>query len=138
MEILDLRKQGWSLEKIGLMQEPKMSKERVRVIIVTYLRSLVTPDLEEVRKLELERLDELQTAHWQRAMNGGAFATQQVLAIMGKRAALLGLNAPEKIRATSRSRPPVPRLPRSGQAEQDGGTDEADSRASRRAAGDRA
>jgi hypothetical protein len=30
-------------------------------------------------------------------MNGDVFATQQVLAIMGKRAALLGLNAPEKI-----------------------------------------
>src|ERR1700746_3372668 len=63
LEILDMRKQGWPLEKIGLMQEPKMSRERVRVIIVNYLRSLVTPDLEEVRKLELERLDELQTAH---------------------------------------------------------------------------
>jgi hypothetical protein len=79
------------------MQEPKMSKERVRVIIVTYLRSLVTPDLEEVRKLELERLDELQTAHWPKATNGDVFATQQVLAIMTKRAALLGLNAPQKV-----------------------------------------
>jgi hypothetical protein len=96
IEIMDLRKAGWSLEKIGLMQKPKISRERVRAIIDHWLTVTTVGAVESIRNLELERLDELQTGFWDKALNGDPFAVDKVLAIMAKRAQLLGLNAPEK------------------------------------------
>ena len=53
--------------------------------------------IEEARHLELMRLDELQVAVWDRAINGDLPAAHCVLKIMDRRAKLLGLDKPEKI-----------------------------------------
>jgi hypothetical protein len=53
--------------------------------------------IEEARQLELMRLDELQVAVWDRAINGQLPAAHCVLKIMDRRAKLLGLDKPEKV-----------------------------------------
>lgn len=53
--------------------------------------------VDEARQLELMRLDELQVAVWDRAINGELPATHCVLKIMDRRAKLLGLDKPEKV-----------------------------------------
>jgi hypothetical protein len=53
--------------------------------------------VEEARQLELMRLDELQAAVWDRAINGELPAAHCVLKIMDRRAKLLGLDKPEKV-----------------------------------------
>ena len=53
--------------------------------------------IDEARQLELMRLDELQVAVWDRAINGDLPAAHCVLKIMDRRAKLLGLDKPEKI-----------------------------------------
>ena len=53
--------------------------------------------IDEARQLELMRLDELQVAVWDRAINGDLPAAHCVLKIMDRRAKLLGLDKPEKV-----------------------------------------
>ena len=53
--------------------------------------------VDESRQLELMRLDELQVAIWDRAINGELPAAHCVLKIMDRRAKLLGLDKPEKV-----------------------------------------
>jgi hypothetical protein len=53
-----------------------------------------------VRKLECERLDRLLLAVWSRALSGDLDALDRALALMKRRAALLGLDAPRKIAPT--------------------------------------
>jgi hypothetical protein len=53
--------------------------------------------MEESRQLELMRLDDLQVAVWDRAINGELPAAHCVLKIMDRRAKLLGLDKPEKV-----------------------------------------
>ncbi len=48
--------------------------------------------VQELRQIELARLDRLQTAHWPQALGGSADATDRVLKIMDRRARLLGLD----------------------------------------------
>ena len=52
--------------------------------------------IDEARQLELMRLDEMQLAVWDRAINGDLPAAHCVLKIMDRRAKLLGLDKPEK------------------------------------------
>src|SRR4030095_4029267 len=47
----------------------------------------------EMRALELHRLDALQLAHWQKALAGDCYATDRVLKVMERRAKILGLDA---------------------------------------------
>ena len=53
--------------------------------------------MDEARQLELMRLDEMQLAVWDRAINGDLPAAHCVLKIMDRRAKLLGLDKPEKV-----------------------------------------
>lgn len=51
----------------------------------------------EWRSLEAERLDRLQNACWEKALEGHLPSVEAVLGIMGHRAKLLGLNQPVKV-----------------------------------------
>ncbi len=55
---------------------------------------------EDVRKLEIERLDSLMRGAWARAQSGDDKSIRSVLGIMERRARLLGLDAPVKLDAT--------------------------------------
>lgn len=50
---------------------------------------------EQLRQMELQRLDALQASLWPDAMRGDEQKVDRVLKIMAQRAKLLGLNAPE-------------------------------------------
>ena len=50
----------------------------------------------ELRELEALRLDELQDAVWEKAVDGDPHAVDRVLAIMARRSRLLGLDMAEK------------------------------------------
>jgi hypothetical protein len=57
---------------------------------MTALQEHEAESTEELRDLELRRLDALQVAHWDRAMEGDSRATEIVLKVMARRARLLG------------------------------------------------
>jgi hypothetical protein len=58
---------------------------------------VIFESIDDARQLELMRLDELQVAVWDRAINGELPAAHCVLKIMDRRAKLLGLDKPEKV-----------------------------------------
>lgn len=71
------------------------------------LKRMLTGQSEELRQLELLRLDQLQLSVWARAASGSISAIETVLMIMRRRAKLLGLDAPieytiDDIRAIAR------------------------------------
>lgn len=57
----------------------------------------IRPNLEELRDMELDRLDRLQAAVWGKALNGDVRSLDAVLRIIDKRAKLLGLDAPKEV-----------------------------------------
>jgi hypothetical protein len=95
-KVFELRIQGFTFEQIavavgyqgasGAWQAYKRAKE-----------SFIFESVEEVRQLELMRLDEMMFALWDRAISGDLPAVSCVLKIMDRRAKLLGLDKPEKI-----------------------------------------
>ena len=58
---------------------------------------VIFESIDDARQLELMRLDDLQVAVWDRAINGELPAAHCVLKIMDRRAKLLGLDKPEKV-----------------------------------------
>lgn len=89
---LDYRKQGWSYNRIA--KEMHLGVTTVREDILWCLDQVISEPAEEVRKMELERLDELQAAIWQRAIGGDYVAIDRVLRIMDKRQRILGIETP--------------------------------------------
>jgi len=68
--------------------------------IVTALRALTREPAEELRTLELARLDDLLAGLWADARKGHVLKIDRVLKIMARRAALLGLDAPRRVAVT--------------------------------------
>jgi len=60
------------------------------------LRDENTERTEQVREIEAGRLDDLQSALWDDALDGDAQAVRQVLNVMQRRARLMGLDEPEQ------------------------------------------
>tara|TARA_B100000519_G_scaffold132739_1_gene114692 strand:+ start:2881 stop:3372 length:492 start_codon:yes stop_codon:yes gene_type:complete len=96
--ILRLRKMGYDAQRIS--DELDIPLDRVSNIIKSALKKL-TKEMkgaaEEIRCLELSRLDEMQTAIWQDCMDGKLTAIDRVLKIMERRSRLVGLDAPERL-----------------------------------------
>ncbi len=63
-------------------------------VIATALRALTREPTEELRALELARLDDLLTGLWAEARAGNVSKVDRVLKIIARRSALLGLDAP--------------------------------------------
>ena len=96
--ILRLRKMGYDARQIS--DELDIPFDRVSNIIKSALKSLskeMKGQAEEIRSLELTRLDELQTAIWTDCMDGKLTAIDRVLKIMERRSKLVGLDAPERL-----------------------------------------
>jgi hypothetical protein len=64
--------------------------------IMTALRALTREPAEELRALELARLDDLLAGLWADARRGNVAKVDRVLKVMARRAALLGLDAPQR------------------------------------------
>lgn len=68
--------------------------------IMTALQSLTREPAEELRTLELARLDDLLAGLWADARRGNVLKIDRVPKIMARRAALLGLDAPQRVAVT--------------------------------------
>ena len=96
--VLKLRKMGLDAQQIS--GELDMPLDRVKNIISNALKALAKEmkgQAEQIRSLELTRLDELQTAIWADCMDGKLTAIDRVLKIMERRSKLVGLDAPERL-----------------------------------------
>lgn len=92
-QALELRKAGATFEQIAQKCGYKRAQHAHKVVTAA-IRAIPREAAEEVRKLELERLDRMTLALWQRAGKGDTEAINHVLKIMGRRAKLLGLDVP--------------------------------------------
>jgi hypothetical protein len=92
--IMSLRLQGWTLQAIGESLSPACSAQAVHKCLKRALETMVDEAVEQVRRLEELRLDELQAGLYEKALNGDLGAVDSVLSVMARRARLLGLDQP--------------------------------------------
>lgn len=94
---LELRKSGYSYRTIADTLEVNVSTAYKDVqASLQVLRDLEVQQAEDVRGIEIERMDRLLLAVWDRAMDGDERSVRSALSIMERRAKLLGLDAPAK------------------------------------------
>ena len=106
-QILDLRKQGKSYRWIG--RALGISGARVHKIVTTELDRLnakSSESMDQIRRMELERIDDLWAESRSLAQSGDVAAINACIRIMERRARLLGLDAqpagPETMEITLR------------------------------------
>lgn len=90
---LELRTQGKTLDYIARTVGYASTSGAYKAIISGLQRTLQEP-ADELRKLELERLDIMQEAIWWAASHGQPQAVDRALRIMERRAKYMGLDAP--------------------------------------------
>jgi len=73
---------------------PPITRQRVHQIIVDALDDMVREPVEQLRRMELQRLDAMQVRVYQAAIKGNCSAIDRVLKIQKRRARLLGLDVP--------------------------------------------
>jgi len=93
-QALVLRKAGASYEAIA-EQLGYGGKSGVHNAVQSAMRRTLQAPADELRALELGRLDDLLKGVWGAACAGNVAAIDRVLKIMARRAALLGLDAPK-------------------------------------------
>jgi hypothetical protein len=92
-QALDLRKAGLTFKKIG--DRMGVTEQRAHKMVtdeLARLNSKRSENAEAVTRLELERLDALIAAIWPKAEQGDLTAIDRVLAIMARRAKMLGID----------------------------------------------
>jgi hypothetical protein len=92
--VLELRKGGATTRQIG--DSLGVSHQRAEQLLRRALDRLPREPAEELRRLELARLDALWLAMWPQAMQGAGWAVDRCLAVMARRARLLGLDAADQ------------------------------------------
>lgn len=105
-EQIEKEKQALELRRAGVTYD--VIAERVgfsdRTIARRYVMRALGRTLQEpaddVRRIEVDRLDRLQRALWPAAMQGDDKAIGSVLKVMDRRAKLLGLDAPVRTNVT--------------------------------------
>lgn len=88
--VLALRKTGATYRDIALAEG--MSPGGAFKAVQQAIRDIPKEAAEEMRAIEEQRLDNMHTAIWERALRGDAQAIDTVLRIMQARARLFGLN----------------------------------------------
>ena len=99
-QALELRMGGWSQRAIG--QELGISTQRVAQLlteILTEMEDHAEKNIDNVRRLEVQRLDEMIEAIWERAKSGELECLDRVIKLMDRRTKYLGLDAPVKTQA---------------------------------------
>jgi hypothetical protein len=97
LKAMDLRRQGYSYREIG--DELGCSHVTARACVIRAFRRAQKASEEmavEIVSLELERLDEVFKAIYPLALNRDLQAVDRVVAVMKRRASLLGLDKPTK------------------------------------------
>jgi hypothetical protein len=95
-DAINLRMAGASYQEIA-DQLGYADHTGARKAVLTAMSMKVIEPVKLMRRLELYRLDELQSAVYPRAMEGDLKALGAVLKIMERRAALMGLDSPKKV-----------------------------------------
>ena len=98
LKVLELRRAGLTWQRIA-EEVGYADHSGAYMAYKRAMKRVLQQPAEELRNAELDRLDRLQLAIWQKAMRGETNAIGTVLRIMERRARLLGLDAPQKIQA---------------------------------------
>jgi DNA-binding CsgD family transcriptional regulator len=101
-QALELRKAGATYAMIA--ERLEMSESGARKAVTRVLQRLIgtaTESAEEVRRLELERLDAMLLAIAPQVRGGNLGAIDRALRIMERRAKMLGTDAPSKVAPTT-------------------------------------
>jgi transcriptional regulator with XRE-family HTH domain len=93
--VLDLRKQGCTYAEVAERLGMSSASQAYRVA-QRALAELPRESAEEVRAMELERLDAMHRAVWDAAISGDLDAFDRALKVAESRRKLLGLDAPQK------------------------------------------
>lgn len=99
-QALELRKRGMSYADIA-GQVGYRSASGAHQAVQRALQKTIHEAAADLREIEVERLDALQDAVWDRAMEGDKDAVDRVLRVMERRAKLLGLDSPMATDITS-------------------------------------
>jgi hypothetical protein len=103
VQAFELRKGGASYRAIGrALGVSEAQAHRDVMGRLSQLAKLEEGAADDVRKLELERIDGIILGHYGRAQNGDDKAARVVLQAMERRAKLLGLDAPVKQELTGK------------------------------------
>jgi len=94
VEAIERRCRGESYAQIAEALGYKNPASVCKAIMAGMKRSYIEAGIEDLRKLECQRLDELQCALWPQAKEGNPAAIDRVLRIMERRARLMGLDMP--------------------------------------------
>ncbi|HEX3052699.1 MAG TPA: hypothetical protein VHP83_18715 [Aggregatilineaceae bacterium] len=106
VKALDLRQSGLSYRKIAEQLEVDVATVfRDIKDSLAELKAVEETEAEELRIIEVARLDAILNAMYNKAINGDQGAVDRVLRIMERRAKLLGLDAPSKTDVTSGGQP---------------------------------
>lgn len=92
--VIDMRRSGATFEDIAAAVGYANHTGAWHAYRRAMRRTLTDAGTEDIRQLELSRLDRLQEALWPQAMNGDTTAVHAVIKILDRRARYLGLDAP--------------------------------------------
>ena len=101
IQALELRKAGATYEQIG--KQLGITKQAAYKHVKKALDAMndtIREQADDVRNIEVERLDKLWFVMYKQALSGNQGAVDRCLKIMDRRAKLLGLDAPEKQETT--------------------------------------
>jgi hypothetical protein len=102
-KIIELRVQGLSTRAIAeelfekKVTPKKLDSSDISRLLTQALDQVVVPEAEKLKKLELERLDNVINGHYGNAMNGDVAATHALLACIDRRTRLLGIGQEHKV-----------------------------------------
>ena len=97
VQALELRKAGYTYEQIGVALEISTQAAYKHVVkALSVIHEKITEATEELRTLEVQRIDRLFEVMYKKAEKGDYNAIDRCLRLMERRAKLLGLDAPAK------------------------------------------
>jgi hypothetical protein len=100
--VLELRIQGLSERAIAeqLVEEKviaKIGRDKVSQLLMEALDQINIPEADKLKRMELERLDNIINGHYKNATEGDVGATHAVLACIDRRNRLLGIGQETKV-----------------------------------------
>src|SRR5262245_29761069 len=103
-QVIELRRAGHAFVEIA--DQVGISRQRAHQIVRDHLAEtnrLSSETIEQYRQQELDRLDQMQAAIWDKAQAGELKAVEVLVKIAQFRSRLLGLEAPKRVDTTFRS-----------------------------------
>jgi len=105
LKALELRKAGYDYRRIG--ETLGCSVTQAHRDVAAALKLTLQEPADDVRALEVERLDNMLRALWRDVSAGNHGAIDRALRVMERRAKLLGLDAPTRTETTGANGEPV-------------------------------